>query len=112
VAGHVICTRGRLGEARALGLGPISVHPDYQRRGVGSALMHAIIGAADALGESVIALVGDPAYYRRFGFQSASGLDIEAPDAAWGEHFQARALHTWTAGPRRAFEYAEPFKRL
>lgn len=112
VAGHVICTRGRLGDARALGLGPIGVDPDHQRRGIGSALVHAVIGAADALGEPVIVLLGDPSYYRRFGFQPASALGIEAPDATWGEHFQARVLHAWTTGPRRVFEYAEPFQRI
>jgi putative acetyltransferase len=50
VIGHVVCTRGHLGETPALGLGPISVRPDRQRAGVGSALMHAVLGAADALG--------------------------------------------------------------
>jgi putative acetyltransferase len=112
IAGHVICTRGRLGDGRALGLGPISVAPDRRHRGIGSALMHAVIGAADALGEPVIALLGEPGFYGRFGFRPAGALDIEAPDPTWGDYFQARALHAWTPGPRRAFEYAEPFKNL
>src|SRR5688572_22802240 len=50
VIGHVVCTRARLDGAAVLGLGPLSVHPDHHRRGVGSALMHAVLGAADALG--------------------------------------------------------------
>ena len=49
VIGHVLCTRGHVGEAPVLALGPLTVRPDSQRRGVGSALMHAILGAADAL---------------------------------------------------------------
>ena len=43
--------------------GPLSVRPDRQRRGVGSALMHAVLGAADALGEPLVALLGSTAYY-------------------------------------------------
>ena len=44
VAGHVVCTRGHVGDAPVLGLGPLSVRPDSQRRGAGSALMHAALG--------------------------------------------------------------------
>lgn len=85
---------------------------DCQRRGIGSALMHAVVAAADALGEAVVVLVGDQAYYRRFGFQPASTLGIVAPGATWGECFQARALHAWTPGPERSFDYAEPLQQL
>ena len=76
IVGHVVCTRGWIGEISALGLGPISVLPDYQRQGIGQALMHAIIGAADAAGESLIALLGDHHFYGRFGFLAASQLGI------------------------------------
>ena len=44
VAGHVVCTRGHVGDAPVLGIGPLSVRPDSQRRGAGSALMHAALG--------------------------------------------------------------------
>ena len=62
VIGHVLCTRGHVGSTGVLGLGPISVRPDHQGRGVGSALMHAVLGAADALGEPLVALLGDPRF--------------------------------------------------
>jgi putative acetyltransferase len=39
------------GRRPALGLGPLTVEPAWQRRGVGSALMHTVLGAAGALGE-------------------------------------------------------------
>ena len=71
VIGHVVCTRGHVGGRPVLGLGPIGVLPDRQAGGVGAALMHAVLGAADALGEPLVALLGDPAYYRRFGFVTA-----------------------------------------
>jgi putative acetyltransferase len=108
VVGHVMCTRARIGEASALGLGPLSVAPDAQRSGVGSALVHAVLGAADALDEPVVVLLGDPAYYSRFGFVLASELNIEPPVAAWAPHFQVRTLAAWDArkGP---FRYAAAF---
>ena len=44
--------------------------------------MHAILGAAEALGEPLVALLGDPAYYRRFGFRLAADYQITPPGPA------------------------------
>jgi putative acetyltransferase len=52
-------------------LAPLAVHPDYQRQGVGSALIRRGLAESDAMGWSAIFLVGDPAYYSRFGFEPA-----------------------------------------
>lgn len=112
VVGHVVCSRGRIDESPALGLGPVSVDPTHQQRGVGSALMHAVLGAADALHEPVVVLLGDPAYYDRFGFAPAADLGIEAPDPAWGEYFRARPLTAYDGSLRGRFSYAAPFSRL
>lgn len=112
LVGHVVCTRARIGSAPALGLGPLSVRPDVQRSGLGSALMHAVLGAADAMGEAVVVLLGDPAHYRRFGFLPAAEYGITPPLEAWTPHFQARTLDTWTPALRGRFAYAEPFSRV
>ena len=112
VVGHVVATRGRLGDWPALGLGPLSVRRDHQQRGVGSALMHTILGAADALGEPVVVLLGEPALYSRFGFVPAAALGIESPEPAWGDYFQARALSAWRDEYSGRFTYAAPFDRL
>ena len=111
VIGHVVCTRGRVGDAPALALGPLSVRPDSQRRGVGSALMHAVLGAADALGEPLVALLGSPGYYRRFGFVLSDTCDIAAPRPEWQPHFQVRLLSAFRPGLRGTFAYPEPFDR-
>jgi putative acetyltransferase len=110
VAGHVVCTRGDVDGAPALGLGPISVSPRLQRAGIGSALMHAVLAAAEARDEPLVCLLGDPAYYARFGFVAASALGIAAPDPTWGAYFQARALGP--APPQGTFAYAAPFAAL
>ena len=112
VVGHAVATRGTLAGRPALGLGPVSVSPARQRDGVGSALMHAILGAADAMGEPLVVLLGSPAYYGRFGFVPASTLGIEAPEPAWGDYFQARPLAAYEPGLRGPFHYAAPFDRL
>lgn len=44
-------------------LGPLGVAPSHQAAGIGSALVHAVLGAADALDEALVALLGAPAYY-------------------------------------------------
>lgn len=111
IVGHVVSTRGYVGEAPALGLGPISVSPGLQRTGIGSALMHTTIAAATAAGEPFVALLGDPAYYARFGFVPASTLGIQAPDAAWGDYFQVLPLPAYD-GEAGAFRYAAPFAEL
>jgi putative acetyltransferase len=111
VIGHVLCTRGHVGAVPVLGLGPLSVRPDWQRRGVGSALMHAILGAADALDEPLVALLGDPGYYRRFGFRLSQEYQIAPPQPEWHAHFQVRPLASYRPGIRGTFGYAEPFDR-
>ena len=112
VVGHVVATRGRVGDAPALGIGPLSVRPDHQRRGVGSALMHAILGAADALDEPLVVLLGSPDYYRRFGFLRSTDVGVTPPVAEWGPHFQARPLTAYDPALRGVFTYAAPFDRV
>jgi putative acetyltransferase len=112
VVGHVLATRGWLEPLGnpALGLGPLGVLPDVQGGGIGTVLVHALLAIAEAADERVVALLGSPDYYRRFGFVRSTELGIEPPDPAWGEHFQARRLDG--APVTGTFRYAEPFSRL
>ncbi len=112
VVGHVVCTVGSLGDRPAVGLGPLGVLPDHQGAGVGSALVHAVVAAADALGHPAVALLGSTGYYPRFGFVPASSLGVGAPDPAWGDHFQVRTLAAWSPDLAGPFRYAAPFERL
>ncbi|HWD04022.1 MAG TPA: N-acetyltransferase [Amycolatopsis sp.] len=114
VVGHACASPARLVDDpdSAVGFGPLGVLPAHQRAGVGSALVHATVGAANALGYGLIVLLGSPAYYRRFGFVPASGLGITPPVAEWTPHFQARPLAAHTADSRGAFRYAPAFDRL
>lgn len=111
VAGHVVATRARVGPAGApaLGLGPLGVLPAVQGERVGTVLVHAVLAVAEAAGESLVALLGDPAYYRRFDFRPAADLGVAAPEPGWGAFFQARWLGEPGAGG--SFRYATPFQR-
>jgi len=112
VVGHVVCTRAHVGEVPALGLGPLGVDPTVQKSGVGSALMHAVLAAADALDEPVVVLLGHTDYYPRFGFEPATRFGITPPVPEWGDHFQARPLSTYDSTIQGPFAYAPPFNEL
>jgi putative acetyltransferase len=112
VVGHVVSTRGHVDDSPAVGLGPLGVLPDVQGMGVGSALVHASIGAADALDEPLIALLGAPGYYGRFGFVPAVLQGVHPPEASWVEHFQVRTLTAWRPSMTGTFRYATPFTAI
>lgn len=56
------------------GLGPVSVRPDRQRRGIGTALIRRGLARLDALGAGGCVVLGDPGYYGRFGFEADPAL--------------------------------------
>ena len=56
------------------GLGPVSVLPEYQHRGIGKALIQEGLSRLRKLGARGCCLVGHPQYYRRFGFENVNGL--------------------------------------
>jgi putative acetyltransferase len=59
------------------GLGPVSVLPEYQRQGIGKALIIEGLSRLKALHAKGCCLVGHPEYYRQFGFENSSGLACE-----------------------------------
>lgn len=68
---------------RVLLLGPLSVLPEWQRQGIGSALMRAVLRAARGRPEPMVVLWGHADYYPRFGFRPATefGLRPDSPAA-------------------------------
>ncbi|MBF6163838.1 N-acetyltransferase [Streptomyces gardneri] len=112
VVGHLCLTRAAVGPFPVLALGPIGVLADHQGAGIGSALMHAALGAADALDEPLIGLLGSLEFYPRFGFVPAARLGITPDDPAWISHFQVRSLSAYDSRIAGEFHYAEPFYTL
>ena len=70
----------------------LSVEPGFQKRGVGSRLVQSGLERLTAMGYQVATLLGDPAYYGRFGFSPGLARRIEAPHRARGDGFQAIEL--------------------
>lgn len=90
VVGHVLASRIQVGNGPALALAPLSVLPRLQRQGVASALVQRVLAEATAAGETLVVVLGDPAFYGRFRFESAADLGITGPYT--GPAFQALRL--------------------
>ena len=74
ISGYVLISKLRLQKAPQLlcgAIAPLAVHPDNQLRGIGSKLMREAICAARGLGLDVLCLLGDPRFYKTFGFRKS-----------------------------------------
>jgi predicted N-acetyltransferase YhbS len=76
----------------ALLLGPLAVEPSMKSAGLGSALMRHAVLEAGRLGHGAILLVGDAAYYERFGFSSEKTGALAMPGPYEQSRFQALEL--------------------
>lgn len=77
--GHVAASPVTLGGADAgwYGLGPVAVAPEAQRRGIGSSLVRAALERLSGIGAAGCVVLGDPAFYGRFGFHPDPALVLE-----------------------------------
>jgi putative acetyltransferase len=115
ILGHVLLSRMRVsGDGRpyrALGLAPVAVLPGFQSSGIGTALIESAIGIARASGEEILFLLGEPDYYRRFGFSAEAAAPFASPYA--GPYFMALAVQPGVAVPRAGkADYPQAFSGL
>lgn len=89
ILGHVMFSRMEA-PFRALGLAPIAVVPERQGEGIGSLLIGAGLAQARAEGWEGVFVLGEPAYYARFGFEAKLASGFQSPYA--GPYFMAIAL--------------------
>lgn len=91
VVGHVAFSPVAIDEADQgwYGLGPVSVRPDQQKRGIGGALIREGLSRLAQIGAKGCVVLGDPAYYGRFGFAHDPGLRFEGAPA---EYFMGLAF--------------------
>lgn len=77
------------GETGWYGVGPLSVLPEYQRKGIGTLLMQQAIARLRNMGAQGCVLVGDPLYYSRFGFSHCMDLTLPGvpPEYFLGKSF-------------------------
>jgi len=112
VLGHVLFTVVTIEEGddgKALGLAPVAVHPDYQRQGIGHALIEEGIGACFVQEARAVFVLGSPAYYTKFGFGKAASHGLQDTSDA-GNAFQVLALTIeGLAGYKGCVKYAPEF---
>lgn len=119
VVGHVLLTTAELVDERAdrhrvLVLSPLSVLPQQQRRGIGTALVREALARADSEGEEMVVLQGSPRYYPRFGFRDSRrfGIAMDLPDWAPPEAAMACSLSAYRPSTRGRLDESQPFLNL
>jgi putative acetyltransferase len=97
-----------------LTLTPLAVLPEYERRGIGSALVRAGLEEADQRGEPLVVLEGSPRFYGRLGFEPAAahGLSITLPDWAPPEAAQVCRLASYDARFRGRIDYPPAIRAI
>ncbi|MCF3934506.1 N-acetyltransferase [Acuticoccus sp. M5D2P5] len=110
VVGHIMLSRMR-SEIAALGLAPLSVSPSLERRGIGSRLVEAALEKVRAAGTwQAVFLLGDPSYYRRFGFSRDAARPFKSRYQS--PHFMALLLTEQPVPADLPIEYAPAFDAL
>ena len=106
IVGHVALSPVTIADGAEgwFGLGPISVLPSFQAQGIGARLMQRAIADMRERGARGIVLLGDPAYYARFGFEHDPALRYPGPPP---EYFQRLVLDG--AAPSGTVTYAQAF---
>jgi putative acetyltransferase len=110
VAGHVLFSPVTAAEGgEGLGLGPVAIKPELQRRGLGGRLIEAGLALARASRYPYCVVLGEPEYYHRFGFRHARPLGLDNEYGA-DEPFMAMELRPGgLAGVRGLVKYAPEF---
>ena len=79
LVGSVRLSPVRIGETRALLLGPLTIEPPFRDRGIGMAMMQRAIADAKERGHTLVILVGDEPYYARVGFKRVPRGRVKMP---------------------------------
>jgi putative acetyltransferase len=97
-------------EVIGLGLAPVAVLPEFQKRGSGSALIKAGNELARSKGFTKIFVLGDPDYYLRFGFLPAKEYNYFSKYDPEGEHFMILKGDVKPEAEKIDIEYCKEFE--
>jgi putative acetyltransferase len=109
VLGHILfspVTTAPPSDARGIGLAPVAVRPEVQSRGIGSKLIREGLRLCKELEFDYCVVLGDPEYYRRFGFQKASLFGIRNE---YGVDAEFMVIHFSQRGVAGLVQYASEF---
>ena len=85
-------TNGKIVNEELICLGPVSVLPEYQKKGIGSLLIKKTIEKAKELNYKGIFLYGNPQYYSKFGFINAEKYNLQTSEGLNGDYFMVLEL--------------------
>jgi predicted N-acetyltransferase YhbS len=116
IVGHDLFSQttceGSTGVTRGLGLAPLAVLPEFERQGIGSALVRAGLEACQRQYTPWVVVLGEPAYYSRFGFQPASRYGLSG-DFGGGDAFQILVFNEQQSpDPGGHIRYDAEFRKL
>lgn len=92
IVGHIMFTKVKIGECIQLALAPLSVLPEYQKRGIGTALIQEGHKRAQKLGYEYSIVLGNEKYYAKIGYVPAKSYGIIPPFDVADENFMAHKL--------------------
>jgi putative acetyltransferase len=113
--GHILFSYGQLvgkSISSVLVLSPLAVLPQFQRQGVGKRLVQQGLRAASARGNSLVTVLGEPAYYSQFGFEPAARYGIESPFPVPEAAFMVKPIGQNSDLPSGKLRYAPAFDDL
>jgi putative acetyltransferase len=113
VVGHILFSDLPIltdsGIVSALALAPMAVLPEYQRRGIGSALIRAGLAACGEAGHRIVVVLGHADFYPRFGFSAKLAESLVSPFSGRDSWMAAELVPGALAGVRGRVQYAPPF---
>ncbi len=109
VVGHIMFTKAAVGTATVLALAPLSVLPEYQRQGIGTALIQEGHRLAGELGYGWSIVLGSETYYPRAGYLPADTFGIHPPFPVPRENFMACKLVDHAPAVYGTVRYAREF---
>jgi predicted N-acetyltransferase YhbS len=113
LVGHIMFSRARIKSERfydTLALAPMAVLPEFQKQGIGSALVQVGLDIAEVSGFESVFVLGHKEFYPRFGFKKASAWNIACPFEVPDESFMAIELKPASLRDKAGvLVYAKPF---
>lgn len=109
IVGHILFTKIDIGDSVQLALAPLSVLPEYQRQGIGTALILQGHKIAKELGYEYSVVLGSERYYPKFGYLPAQHYSIKPCFNVASENFMACKLKENALDISGVVQYAEEF---
>lgn len=109
IVGHILFTKASVDGNPVLALAPVSVLPEYQRKGVGKTMIQEGHRIAQSMGYAYSVVLGDPGYYCRMGYLPAEHFGITPPKGLPGEYLMVCQLNKPEEEIRGSIVYAKEF---